>query len=55
MTDEEFQVVFLPQFKDELTRWLESRGLYLFRIPNEDDDLPTYGVGIKEPHNSTHV
>jgi hypothetical protein len=37
--------------------WLQSRlrarGLYLFPIPVGDEDLPTYGVGIGDPHPTT--
>jgi hypothetical protein len=40
------QVVFTPALQPALGKWLVTRGLYLYPIPADDDDLPTYGVGI---------
>jgi hypothetical protein len=44
---EEIQVVFLPALIPALEAWLHSRGLYLFKMPIEDD-LPTYGIGFND-------
>jgi hypothetical protein len=43
--DEVIQVVVPPALQAPLREWLASRGLYLFRIPVEDD-LPTFGIGL---------
>lgn len=47
------QVVFaFPEHIAELEGWLASRGCRLFRMPDEPDDLPTYGIGpIERPKN----
>jgi hypothetical protein len=42
----EIQVVMTPGIQEPFREWLASRGLYLFRLPVEDD-LPTYGIGIE--------
>lgn len=42
----EFQVIFLDTLREDLEAWLSARSFYLFPIPIEDD-LPTYGIGIK--------
>jgi hypothetical protein len=45
--DEVIQVVFTKAMQAPLREWLASRGLYLFRIPVEDEDgLPTFGIGL---------
>lgn len=43
----EIQVVMTPGIQGHFREWLAARGLYLFPIPVEDD-LPTYGIGIRE-------
>lgn len=45
--DEIRQLCVLPEIWPHLVAWLDQRGLYPFRIPVEDDDLPTYGIGVK--------
>jgi hypothetical protein len=42
----EIQVVLTDGIQEPFRQWLAGRGLYLFRIPGLDDDLPTYGVGV---------
>jgi len=42
----EIQVVWPPGMQAQLREWLASRGLYLFRIPHLEDDLPIYGIGV---------
>jgi hypothetical protein len=44
--DPEIQVVMTAGIQPAFKAWLASRGLYLFPIPVEDDDLPTFGIGI---------
>lgn len=43
----EIQVAMLPGHALAYQRWLHFGGLYLFKIPGVDQDLPTYGVGIR--------
>lgn len=50
--DECAQVVLTATTFDWFQRILRARGLYLFPIPINEDDLPTYGVGIGDPHTA---
>lgn len=43
---DDIQVVVPGPLQSALRAWLESRGLYLFPIPVEDD-LPTFGIGVQ--------
>jgi hypothetical protein len=45
---EPIQVVVLPQQLRSLRSWLITQGWELFRIPSDDDDLPTYGIRATE-------
>lgn len=45
--DEVIQVVIIGALQGPFSEWLASRGLYLFRIPVEDD-LPTFGIDVKD-------
>ena len=40
------QIVVTAAFRRQLEEWLASRDLCLFRITADEDDLPTYGIGI---------
>ncbi len=40
------QVVLLAPTFEWFQQQIRGRGLYLFPIPVEGDDLPTYGVGV---------
>lgn len=40
------QVVMLDPVFEWVQNALRSRDLFLFKIPVDDDDLPTYGVGV---------
>lgn len=46
------QVVMLDVLAQQFERWLEGRGMYLFKIPDGDpEEIPTYTVGIKSWHH----
>lgn len=40
------QVLMEGGFEDSFRRWLDEKGLYLYKIPNLEDPLATYGIGI---------
>lgn len=40
------QVIMTEGIQDPFRAWLDSRGLYLYPIPSEDDRLPSFGIGI---------
>jgi hypothetical protein len=40
------QVVMIPEIQGPFREWLTSRGLYLYPIPVEGDNLPVFGIGI---------
>jgi hypothetical protein len=42
------QVVMTPAMQVNFRKWVDSFGGRLFQIPVSDDDLPTYGVTMKE-------
>lgn len=44
-----FQVVIVfDSLRDWLISELERKGLVLFKMPLEGDDLPTYGIRLKD-------
>lgn len=46
------EVVFaFPALIAAFEQWLASRGLYLFPIPVDPDNLPAYGVGVAADHD----
>lgn len=48
MHDNEIQIVVPAALRPQLEQWLRLRGMYLFLIPlpEDTDDLPTYGIGV---------
>jgi hypothetical protein len=44
MDEDVIQVVMLSVMRPAFEKWLADRGCLLFRMPDHEDDLPTYGI-----------